>query len=840
MKLQFGIFFFIVIFTFFVQKISSQTTSDLSKDVSINANPSSNIGYKETINPQDKKIIGKIELFGLKSTSARIHSEFPVLVGDIWDTKSKNRIVTFLNQLNEESIISKKFEIKEESIDDKSIKLDIYLSEQLPFFPFVLPFYSTTYRFKAKFKFWNFHTNGYAFPIEAEVETKQYDYDDKNLQISVKSNDYLKINDRLSFDFDFKAYTTALHYLVRDIATNNYLNDRLKNGIEDLSLKFKYEIPYIEATFIPRIAFGYGNEIVKDRSGDLMARDVYRKDIVIIDPHLEFLYPFKSIPEALMQLKVGLDFRAIYYENPNYYDNTLEQIDKKMEYAIGLSTNTNNNPGESPNILDSPSYLKFDFPIPGIKGTVSTDMNIAYQKNVRGDPKLKLSSKVLIPQEYTESAFKTLLNSIKEKADRNTIRRFYRTPEDNNVSKRFLDKNISESDADKILKILTESGNFIEADALLLNPNINFRFPIYNTGLTGLVGFSFDDRMYWTPINNTIADIENRITLTQTLGLEYVIPLIDANFNSYLSFYYYKRYNSNLNKQEYFIKDEIYEDAFGISNIEFVFEKKFKLDDYYLDKQKASDYLRSVAGNSIKTRVKFMLEPLLQYKYANHQIEIKNDSIYNNKDIPNTRLDKFKFLAEFTHSLYLPTYKESAFKLRSSLFATYNNIIEDFNESSTKSLIRGNGYNYLGGWFGLIVNFDYWLHLFNFNTPKIGGFNIDQDLNWDMFWVFYTDIGAVLSDMRDHPSMESYETGAFGNAFVLGDYTININNLSIIPIVTIGTAIRIYTRFMPMMINLEINLTPLNYIIQGGFGSLFYFEFSISRSLGNSSNWFAR
>ena len=831
MKLRLNIFFFIILI-FPIQKVSSQNTFDLSRD------------SKDTKNTTNEKIIGKIEFSGLNSTSIRVLSEFPVLEGDIWNIDSKNKISSFLDQLNKENIISGKFEVKEEDIDERFVKLEIRLSEQLPFFPFVLPFYSTTNGFKVKFKFWNFYSNGYPFPIEAEIEAKQYDNDsNKNLQFSLKSNDYLKLNERLSFDFDFKAYTTALHYIIWDYASNDYLNNKLKSGIEDATVSFKYKIPYIEATFIPRIGIGYGNELVKDGFGDLQAKNVYRKDIIIVDPNLEFIYPFKSLPMASMQLKAGIDFRTIYYENPNYQDLSSDQISKKTEYSIGLSTNTNTNPSENPNILDSPSYLRFNLPIPGINGTIGTGMNIAYQKNIRGGG--EILSKVLIPQEYTESKFNKLLDSIRDESNKDVIRKFYKTPENSNDTKRFLDKSIAEKDAYQILTILIESGNFIRADALLLNPNIDFRFPIYNTGLTGLIGFSFDNKMYWEPSgkNSSIVDIENRITLTQTLGLEYAIPFIDANFNSYLSFYYYKRYNSDLMKQEYFIKDSIYEDSFGISRIEFVFDKKFKLDDTYLERVKASDYLRSVAGNSIKTRVKFTFDPLLEYLHINW---LERDSIYNNEHIPNVRLDKFKFLAEFTHSLYLPTYKDSAFKFRSSLFATYNNIIEDFNNSSTKDIIRGNGYKYLGGWFGLILNLDYWLHLLNFNTPRIGGFSINKDLNWDMFLVFYADIGAILSDMRDSAS----SSDGFGSEKVsfseqrsgikLGSYTININNISMIPVATIGAAIRVFPRFMPMMINLEINLTPINYVIQKNFSSLFYFEFSISRSLGSSNDWFAR
>ncbi len=809
-----------------------QQAKDFARDLSIDISRG-----EEMASTTAEKIVDKIEFVGLNSASPRVLSEFPVSEGDVWNEDTKNKVLSFLAQLNRENIISRRYSISEESVKENRIKLHVDISEQLPFFPFVLPFYSTTNGFKAKFKFWNFYSNGYPFPIEAEVETKQYDDDnDKNLQLSVKSNDYLKLTERLHMDFDFKAYTTAVHYLIWDSSRNDYQNNELKSGIEDATLKFRYKIPYIEMTFIPRIGFGYGNELVKDHPGDLAAPNVYRKDITIVDPQLEFIYPFKSIPGASIEARAGLDFRNTYYENPNYQDASADQIKQKTEYSFALSTVTNNNPSETPNVISDPAYFRLNLPIPGINGSFHTAMNVAYQKNIRGDG--NLSSKVLIPQEYTESEFNKLLDSVTEQSDKDFLKEWYRVPEDNKDTKRFLDKNISETDATRILSILIKSGNFVRSDVLALNPTINFRFPIYNTGLVGLVGFSFDNKKFWQPDSKgNIVDIEDRITLTQTIGMEYAIPFIDANFDSYLSFYYYKKYNSNIPNQEYFIKDDIYEDSFGISRLEFVFSKRFALEKYYLDQQKVSDYLRSVAGQKIKARVKFTMDPLLQYQYVK-QDEYNDpnippqDKIYIDHDIPAVRMDNFKFLAEFSHSLYLPTYKESAFKLRSSLFSTYNNIIEDFNDSGMKSLVRGNGYKYLGGWFGLVENIDYWIHLLNFDTPKIGGFKIDQDLNWDMFLVLYTDVGAILSDMRDHPRD--------GRTFALGSYTININNLSIIPIFTVGAAVRVYTRFMPMMINLEINLTPLNYMIQKSFSSFFYFEFSVSRALGSNSEWFAR
>jgi len=68
-------------------------------------------------------------------------------------------------------------------------------------------------------------------------------------------------------------------------------------------------------------------------------------------------------------------------------------------------------------------------------------------------------------------------------------------------------------------------------------------------------------------------------------------------------------------------------------------------------------------------------------------------------------------------------------------------------------------------------------------------------------------------------------------------YTLDKNMAHILPALTVGTAFRIYPKFVPLIINVEVNVNAYNMVKdKGSFTSYIYFEFSIAREI--NASWF--
>ena len=181
--------------------------------------------------------------------------------------------------------------------------------------------------------------------------------------------------------------------------------------------------------------------------------------------------------------------------------------------------------------------------------------------------------------------------------------------------------------------------------------------------------------------------------------------------------------------------------------------------------------------------------------------------------------NNFKFIFQTQYTLYLPTYKENRFKMRLFLFGSYNKDNEKVGDDNILgNWIRGKGYDYFGGYFGFVSNFEYWIHLFDINTPKFIGTKVDKEFVWQIFWVFYTDIGLSLNDKIRDP------------------HTLDLNNFHLIPALTIGTSVKVYPKFMPLVINIDINFNTYNFIKNKSLLGSLFFEFSIGRQVEGS--WF--
>ncbi|HOV12739.1 MAG TPA: hypothetical protein PK771_00470 [Spirochaetota bacterium] len=728
-------------------------------------------------------IIRNISIKGIKYTLKRISKDLPIKSGDFWNKINKDKLSDFIKKMQDKKLLENTPPLIKEVVNENTVDIDITLSEQLSFFFFIFPFYSTTYLFKAKIKYWNFYIDGYEFPFEAELEFLQKD----RFNFAVRSTDPITLNKFLSFNFDFTAYTTTINYLIP--FENTRLNEAWKNGIESIYFKFNYKDPKNNISFTPSLGFGYANSLTADPTGDITKVD-NEYHVLMIAPKFGFNIPLEKI-NSNFGGDVGFGFKNEYQVKEHR-----NKLFAKQEISISLVPhNLKDIPKDIKDPLGYPINLNYNYTFPKINIGLSAKTNFALRKFLQNDNNINYVDDILI-QEFDKGVFEdTILNyqeikNNKEKLEK--LKSWYRYDDDN---KKYILNNVSVEEKLSIWQILTDPKvGFIYSNGVLVNPSLTFTFPIKDSGFSLLPSLSFGYTNKWQDEKSN----NNSISLSQELNFNYDIKVIDASLKGGVGFSYslsYKSYTRDLYYDFYDIQN-----TFSLSKINLAFTKNIPLYESFLNVQKIPEYLRKKSGHKIKLNINFEDDPII------------TNGVFN----PNN----FRFIFETQYSLYLPTYKENRFKMRLSLFGAYNKNNERIgDENILGNWIRGKGYDFFGGFFGVITNFEYWIHLFNIKTPKFLGTKIDKEFIWQIFWIFYTDVALSFNDKIKDP------------------FTIDFNNLHLLPAVTIGTSIKVLPKFMPLIINIDVNFNTYNLLRNKNLLGNLFFEFSIGRQV--DGNWFS-
>lgn len=728
-------------------------------------------------------IIENISYIGLKYANTRVTSEIPIKKGDLWDDIKKKAVTEYLKKLESENIFEKDgSKIEEILLPSGAVEIVISVSESLPFFMFALPFYSTTKGFKAKIKYWQFFANGFKAPLEGQLEYLAKD----NFNLFIRTNEPININDAVKFSFDVDTYTTIVNYM----STLPDWNNRLwENGVKNISLNFDFLAPVVNMRINPIFSFGYGNLLSTEPAGDIL-RLKDQDHITLLNPNVYLYLPIGD-DESYISSHLGFGFK-------NLFSQSYKQINfNKNEFSVSLF---GNNPKEIKDPLSNPVKITAGFfNFPSIDSSLYTDVNFAFKSTVNQNSDGALYDNLLL-KEFGFSVFEDdILDKIETDSEKKFLKSMYYKNYDD--GKYILTDSASGADKEKIWDILTGI-NFVYSAGLDLNPNVRFTFNIPTTELYFTPGFIFYYNSKWEPTSlGKINSTANNITLGGTLGVKYTIPYIDVPISLNIDLRYSRDWAANYLTENY---NYNVINKFIIYDLSAWFEKDFKFSDHYLKSQKVSDDLIVNAGHKLKINFTLKGDPVYEDGY-------KSGVSYSSNNLQTS--------FELLYQLYLPVYKDHRFKARALIYSTYNHSVDSsFGSTFIGNWIRGKGFSAYSGYFGLIINLDYWIPLFTINTPGILGKKLKKDLIWQVYWVLYTDIAISLTETET-------------------PYTLDKNMAHILPALTIGTAFRVYPKFVPLIINVEVNVNAYNMIKdKGSFTSYIYFEFSIAREVDTS--WF--
>jgi hypothetical protein len=744
------------------------------------------------------RTISRIQVIGLKNSYNRVMKELPVHEGGVWNDGEKKKLIGYYKKLQDDGIFDDSpFKIDEIQKDSNLVELKIYVNEKMSWFMFVIPKWGSNSGLQPKFKYWLFYVNGYKVPIELELEFLQKD----SLNLAVRSSEQININDRLSTQFELKTYTTSLNYALSQ-------NSDWANGIENLFGVVNYRIPGIELTLSPGLGFGYGNKLKTLTSNKLDTAVIEQYHATILNPRLGITYP---IPEngATISSNFGFGYKNIYDDNISSQRYTIQEI------SLSLLPN---NPRSISDPLSYPINVSYTNPIPYINATFNTSLNFAYKSSDTSYKNYAFSSSKYYQSQYDAKFFdNTILASLSD-GDKAFIKSKYTK----NGNKGVYNINSDVTDAEKILisdmlsnmNLINDS--FTYYSGIYINPTLGFTFPVKSTGLSVSPGLQLKYYYKWQPdpLTYNAYDNRNEIDLIPNIGMSYAIPFIDATVSSNIEFWYTRIWRD-------FPGNTYFYDKISLKNTYIAFEKKFYFDDYYFSSTKTPDSLKQKANQTFFIAARFKYDPIFS---SSNIPNILGDQ----KTLYSSSINDLTTTIEGSYELYLPAYKYNKFKMRLMAFASNASYLKfKDSEDILGNWIRGNGYDFFGGWFGMVMNIEFWLNLFTFDTPKVGSFNLPKTLTWQMYWVFYADIGFGLANdaifSTDYPGLS---------------YTLNFNDVHILPAMTVGTAIKVFPKFVPLAMNIEINMNLYNFLKDKSFGRNLWIELSFSRYIEDS--WFKR
>jgi hypothetical protein len=381
-----------------------------------------------------------------------------------------------------------------------------------------------------------------------------------------------------------------------------------------------------------------------------------------------------------------------------------------------------------------------------------------------------------------------------------------------------LNSDVTDSDRALISDILDDftfiNDSFTYYSGIYLNPSFSFTFPVKNTGLSFTPAFQMNYYLRWQPdpFTYNVNFNRNQTDIIPSLSMTYAIPFIDATLSFNIELWYTRIWH-------YVEGSSLSYSKISLKNTYISFEKKFYFDDDFLDSIKAPDSLKQKAEQSFKIISRFKFDPI----YSDNGILNTSNS---QKTLSGSSLDNLVMSIEGYYNLYLPAYKYNKFKFRLMAFASNASFFKNNNETDTITVnyIRGNGYEFFGGWFGMVCNIEFWLNLFTFDTPKIAGFSLNKPLSFQMYWIIYADVGF------------SFCKNAFVSSSSGVTYTVDYNGLHLLPALTVGTGINVFPKFIPLALTIDVNFSLYNILKSKSL--VYSLSFSFSKYI--EDNWFKK
>jgi hypothetical protein len=161
--------------------------------------------------------------------------------------------------------------------------------------------------------------------------------------------------------------------------------------------------------------------------------------------------------------------------------------------------------------------------------------------------------------------------------------------------------------------------------------------------------------------------------------------------------------------------------------------------------------------------------------------------------------ERFRFSFTFTDTFYYTFKRNHHLKFRARFFANYNRAPDYSSE------LRGTAAHEFEGWIGAFINLDYYLPLFSVDFSRIMNFDPGRELMFQVFWSFFVDMGATLVNMDNEDVKPEYIINNDGG----------FNVLKILPALTAGTGVRIYPRFISLIIRLDVGVNGWKFIREG-------------------------
>ena len=175
--------------------------------------------------------------------------------------------------------------------------------------------------------------------------------------------------------------------------------------------------------------------------------------------------------------------------------------------------------------------------------------------------------------------------------------------------------------------------------------------------------------------------------------------------------------------------------------------------------------------------------------------------------IPN---DTFRFKSRFEGRFAYKIFREFAVRARALLAINYN-ISEDF---SGDPYIRGLADQELTGWFGFLGNIELYVPVVNVTMKAAADVTFKRDAKFILFWTLFLDGGFTVENYNYYLDnfIERMPRERIRNSLIYGDplgQTYIKGDNYLLPSVTVGSGLRIYSYFLPFIIRLDVAMNIL-------------------------------
>lgn len=172
--------------------------------------------------------------------------------------------------------------------------------------------------------------------------------------------------------------------------------------------------------------------------------------------------------------------------------------------------------------------------------------------------------------------------------------------------------------------------------------------------------------------------------------------------------------------------------------------------------------------------------------------------------------DTFRFKSRFEGKFSYKLFREFAVRARVLLAINYN-ISDDY---SGDPYVRGLADQELTGWFSFLGNVELYAPLVNITMKGAADVPFKRDAKFILFWTFFLDGGFTVENYNYYLDnfIERMPRENIRNSLVYGDplgQTFIGNNNYLLPAVTVGSGINIYSYFLPFIIRFDVAMNIL-------------------------------